>query len=50
MKSLQVFTAIMYSKGYTAQDLAMEKQRFKNPTVQTRWNYFRLGWEMRGVA
>jgi hypothetical protein len=46
-KAQQVFEAMMRAKGYT--EFAAEKGRYLNPSVQTRWNYFLLGWEMRGV-
>jgi len=46
-KAQQVFEAMMRAKGYT--DFAQTKGRYDNPSVQTRWNYFLLGWEMRGV-
>lgn len=43
----KVFEAIMRSKGMT--DLGMVKGKYITPSMQTRWNYFQLGWEMRGV-
>lgn len=43
----QVFEAVMRAKGY--EDFSMTKGRYNNPSVQTRWNYFLLGWEMRGT-
>jgi hypothetical protein len=46
-KAQQVFEAMMRSKGHT--DLSKTKDRYNVPTLQTRWNYFLLGWEMRGV-
>jgi len=46
-KAQQVFEAMMRAKGYI--DFAQTKGRYDNPSVQTRWNYFLLGWEMRGV-
>jgi hypothetical protein len=46
-KAQQVFEAMMRSKGYT--DLAQVKGKYTNPSVVMRWNYFLLGWEMRGV-
>jgi len=46
-KAQQVFEAMMRAKGYT--ELSKTKDRYDNPSVQTRWNYFQLGWEMRGV-
>jgi hypothetical protein len=47
-KAQTVFEAIMRSKGYT--DFAQEKGRYANVSLQTRWNYFQMGWEMRGVT
>jgi hypothetical protein len=47
-KAQTVFEAIMRSKGYT--DLTQKNGRYINPGLQTRWNYFQMGWEMRGVT
>ena len=45
----ETFEALMRANGY--QDLSKtEKGHYTVPTVQTRWNYFLLGWEMRGLA
>jgi hypothetical protein len=49
MKSREVFHALMSSKGYTYSDLAMDGDKYTNPAMQGRWNYFIAGWEMRGV-
>jgi hypothetical protein len=46
-KAQQVFEAMMRAKGYT--DFSGAKGRYSSSTLQTRWNYFLLGWEMRGV-
>jgi hypothetical protein len=46
-KAQKVFEAIMRAKGYT--DFNETKGRYNVPAMQTRWNYFLLGWEMRGV-
>jgi hypothetical protein len=46
-KAQQVFEAMMRSKGHT--DLSKTKDRYNVPALQTRWNYFLMGWEMRGV-
>lgn len=44
----KVFEAIQKSKGQT--DFAKsETGKYLNPAIQTRWNYFRLGWEMAMV-
>ena len=46
-KAQQVFEAIMIAKGYT--DFHQIKDRYTNPSIQTRWNYFLMGWQLRGV-
>jgi hypothetical protein len=46
-KAQQVFEAMMRAKGYT--DFSAVKGRYTSSGIQTRWNYFLLGWEMRGV-
>ena len=43
----KIFEAMMRAKGYT--DFSQVKGRYTNPSVVMRWNYFLLGWEMRGV-
>ena len=43
----KVFEAMMIAKGYT--NFTMDKNRYTNSGVQTRWNYFLLGWQLRGV-
>ena len=47
IQAQKVFEAMMVAKGYT--DLTQVKGRYTIPTVQTRWNYFLMGWQMRGV-
>jgi hypothetical protein len=49
MKARKVFTALMTGKGYTEAELAWDGTKFTNPGITTRWNYFLLGWEMRGA-
>ena len=49
MKARRVFHALMSSKGYTDADLSMTGDKYTNPAMQGRWNYFLAGWEMRGV-
>ena len=49
MKSREVFHALMSSKGYTYSDLSMDGDKYSVAAMQMRWNYFLLGWEMRGV-
>lgn len=46
----KMFLALMRAKGYTDEDMKMVKGRYTNANMQTRWLYFRLGWEMRGAA
>ena len=46
-KAQQIFEAMMVAKGYT--DFAKVKDRYAQPSLQTRWNYFLLGWQLRGV-
>jgi hypothetical protein len=43
----KVFEAMMVAKGYT--DFTMVSERYRNAGLQTRWNYFILGWQLRGV-
>ena len=50
MKARKVFTALMTGKGYTEDDLKMDKGRYTNAAMQGRWSYFLAGWEMRGVV
>ena len=50
MKAREVFHALMSSKGYTYSDLSMDGDKYNNPAMQTKWNYFIAGWEMRGVC
>ena len=44
----KVFEAIMRTKGHS--DFTIVKNKYKNLSMQTRWNYFQLGWEMREVT
>mgnify|MGYP000152028317 FL=1 len=49
MKEAQkIFEAIMRVKGHT--DFTIAKNKYSNPSMQTRWSYFQLGWEMREVT
>jgi hypothetical protein len=50
MRPEKIFHAVMRSRGYTDDDFKMEKGRYANPAMQSRWNYFLLGWEMRGAT
>jgi hypothetical protein len=47
-KAQKIFEAIMRTKGHT--DFAQDKGRYINPSIQTRWNYFQMGWEMSQVT
>ena len=49
MKSRTVFMALMRGKGYAESELVWDGEKFTNQNMTTRWNYFLLGWEMRGV-
>jgi len=50
MKARQVFIALMTGKGYAESELEWDGEKFTNQNMTTRWNYFLLGWEMRGVC
>ena len=43
----KVFEAMMVAKGYT--DFTQVKGKYINPSVVVRWNYFLMGWQLRGV-
>jgi len=44
----KTFETLMKAKGY--EDLSRnEKGNYVLPSIQTRWKYFLLGWEMRGL-
>ena len=48
-KAQQVFEAIMAAKGHD--DFSMSaKGKYLVPSLQMRWAYFQLGWEMREVT
>jgi hypothetical protein len=47
-KAQKMFEAIMRTKGHT--DFSKENGRYNNPSLQTRWNYFQMGWEMCEVS
>jgi hypothetical protein len=49
MKARQVFIALMTGKGYTQDELYWDGKVFTNSNMTMRWNYFLMGWEMRGV-
>lgn len=44
-----IFEAIMRSNGHT-NFAKLASGRYKVPSLQTRWKYFQLGWEMRGAG
>ena len=46
-KAQQVFETLMKAKGH--HDFTKLNNRYVVPSLQTRWNYFLLGWEMRGL-
>lgn len=39
-----IFEAMMRGHGHT--DLTRKADKYNMPSVQTRWRYFLLGWEM----
>lgn len=45
----EVFEALMRTKGQTNFS-KKANGRYAIPSLQTRWSYFQLGWEMRGVS
>ena len=47
-KAQQIFEAIMRVKGHT--DFQMIRGKYVNGSLQTRWVYFQMGWEMREVT
>jgi hypothetical protein len=48
-KAQTVFEALMRSKGYTDFNMNI-KGKYSVPSLQTRWSYFQLGWEMKAVT
>jgi hypothetical protein len=44
-KAQRMFEAIMRTKGHM--DFVQVKGRYVNAGLQTRWNYFQMGWEMK---
>jgi hypothetical protein len=48
-KAQTVFEALMRSKGHT--DFNMNTNgKYSVPSLQMRWSYFQLGWEMKAVT
>jgi hypothetical protein len=48
-KAQTVFEALMRSKGHT--DFNMNATgKYSVPSLQMRWSYFQLGWEMKAVT
>jgi hypothetical protein len=45
----KVFETLMKANGYSDEELTRKNQGYVSNTVQTRWKYFLLGWEMRGM-
>ena len=43
----KVFETLMRANGYTEDELKRKDQGYANSSIQTRWKYFYLGWEMR---
>jgi hypothetical protein len=46
-KAQEMFEALMLARGYS--DFGQVKGRYTNPSLQTRWNYFLMGWQLRGT-
>ena len=44
----KTFEAVMRGQGFK-EFAKNEKGQYTNSSVQTRWRYFLLGWEMRGI-
>lgn len=45
----KIFEAMMRGRGY--KDFAKNtKGEYTNSSIQTRWRYFLIGWEMRGAV
>jgi hypothetical protein len=44
----KVFESIMRTKGHD--DFIMRNNKYVKPGLQTRWNYFQLGWSMKEVT
>lgn len=44
----QVFEAMMRGNGHA--DLTRTGDKYNVPSLQTRWRYFLLGWEMSAVV
>lgn len=45
----QMFEAIMRVKGHT-EFVKSKTGKYVNPSLQQRWYYFQLGWEMKEVT
>jgi hypothetical protein len=48
-KAQAIFEALMRSKGHTDFDMNANG-KYSVPSLQTRWSYFQLGWEMKAVT
>ena len=46
-KAQEMFEALMFARCYS--DFEQVKGRYVNPNTQTRWNYFLMGWQLRGT-
>jgi len=47
-KVQQVFEALMRSKGHA--DFNMRNGKYSVPSLQVRWTYFQMGWNMHEVT
>jgi hypothetical protein len=48
-KAQAIFEALMRSKGHTNFDMN-KHGKYTIPSLQMRWSYFQLGWEMKAVT
>lgn len=48
-QAMKVFETMMKANGYSEECLVKKENRYINPGVHTRWKYFRMGWEMKGL-
>jgi hypothetical protein len=49
MNAQRVFEAIMKSKGHTDFSKSIT-DKYHNPSLQVRWSFFQLGWEMKDAT
>lgn len=49
IEAQKIFETLMKANGYSEEQLTRKTQGYANTSIQTRWKYFLLGWEMRGM-